>query len=206
MTNRYSRTGTALADGISGTWVMQPANNAVIQAPALPRLFRSNCSADKKAPLEIRRPFLPEPFMRPQAFQPEKTNREASNAAVHSRKQAPQEKSVPPPLWTRAGLRFYGTGRLGSLQSGIIHLNSQPEHADSHQAENAGSGDGKNVHCQLPPLRLFPASTNQHPQRAADGTGTNAPLFFPGGLSSGIQVGPHHHGMRKRLRLHYGKV
>lgn len=89
---------------------MQPANNAVIQAPALPRLFRSNCSADKKAPLEIRRPFLPEPFMRPQAFQPEKTNREASNAAVHSRKQAPQEKSVPPPpldkgrltvLWNR---------------------------------------------------------------------------------------------------------
>ncbi len=67
MTNRYSRTGTALADGISGTRVMQPANNAVIQAPALPRLFRSNCSADKKAPLEIRRPFLPEPFMRPQA-------------------------------------------------------------------------------------------------------------------------------------------
>ena len=172
MTNRYSRTGTALADGISGTRVMQPANNAVIQAPALPRLFRSNCSADKKAPLEIRRPFLPEPFMRPQAFQPEKTNREASNAAVHSRKQAPQEKSVPPPLWTRAGLRFYG----------------------------------KNVHCQLPPLRLFPASTNQRPQRAADGTGANAPLFFPGGLSSGIQVGPHHHGMRKRLRLHYGKV
>ena len=110
MTNRYSRTGTALADGISGTRVMQPANNAVIQAPALPRLFRSNCSADKKAPLEIRRPFLPEPFMRPQAFQPEKTNREASNAAVHSRKQAPQEKSVPPPpldkgrltvLWNR---------------------------------------------------------------------------------------------------------
>lgn len=98
MTNRYSRTGTALADGISGTRVMQPANNAVIQAPALPRLFRSNCSADKKAPLEIRRPFLPEPFMRPQAFQPEKTNREASNAAVHSRKQAPQEKSVPPPF------------------------------------------------------------------------------------------------------------
>lgn len=185
---------------------MQPANNAVIQAPALPRLSRSNCSADKKAPLEIRRPFLPEPFMRPQAIQPEKTNREASNAAVHFRKQAPQEKSVPPPLWTRAGLRFYGTGRLGSLQSGIIHLNSQPEHADSHQAENAGSGDGKNVHCQLPPLRLFPASTNQRPQRAADGTGANAPLFFPGGLSSGIQVGPHHHGMRKRLRLHYGKV
>ena len=35
MTNRYSRTGTALADGISGTRVMQPANNAVIQAPAL---------------------------------------------------------------------------------------------------------------------------------------------------------------------------
>lgn len=89
---------------------MQPANNAVIQAPALPRLSRSNCSADKKAPLEIRRPFLPEPFMRPQTFQPEKTNREASNAAVHSRKQAPQEKSVPPPpldkgrltvLWNR---------------------------------------------------------------------------------------------------------
>lgn len=89
---------------------MQPANNAVIQAQALPRLSRSNCSADKKAPLEIRRPFLPEPFMRPQAFQPEKTNREASNAAVHSRKQAPQEKSVPPPpldkgrltvLWNR---------------------------------------------------------------------------------------------------------
>ena len=110
MTNRYSRTGTALADGISGTRVMQPANNAVIQAPALPRLSRSNCSADKKAPLEIRRPFLPEPFMRPQAFQPEKTNREASNAAVHFRKQAPQEKSVPPPpldkgrltvLWNR---------------------------------------------------------------------------------------------------------
>lgn len=75
---------------------MQPANNAIIQAPALPRLSRSNCSADKKAPLEIRRPFLPEPFMRPQAFQPEKTNREASNAAVHFRKQAPQEKSVPP--------------------------------------------------------------------------------------------------------------
>lgn len=117
-----------------------------------------------------------------------------------------RKKAFRPPLWTRAGLRFYGTGRLGSLQSGIIHLNSQPEHADSHQAENAGSGDGKNVHCQLPPLRLFPASTNQHPQRAADGTGTNAPLFFPGGLSSGIQVGPHHHGMRKRLRLHYGKV
>ena len=60
MTNRYSRTGTALADGISGTRVMQPANNAVIQAPALPRLSRSNCSADKKAPLEIRRPFLPQ--------------------------------------------------------------------------------------------------------------------------------------------------
>lgn len=35
MTNRYSRTGTVLADGISGTRVMQPANNAVIQAPAL---------------------------------------------------------------------------------------------------------------------------------------------------------------------------
>ena len=87
-----------MADGISGTRVMQPANNAVIQTPALPRLSRSNCSADKKAPLEIRRPFLPEPFMRPQAFQPEKTNREASNAAVHFRKQAPQEKSVPPPL------------------------------------------------------------------------------------------------------------
>lgn len=85
-----------MADGISGTRVMQPANNAVIQAPALPRLSRSNCSADKKAPLEIRHPFLPEPFMRPQAFQPEKTNREASNAAVHFRKQAPQEKSVPP--------------------------------------------------------------------------------------------------------------
>jgi hypothetical protein len=159
----------------------------------------------KKAPLEIRRPLLPEPFMRPQAFQPEKTNREASNAAVHFRKQAPQEKAFRTP-WARAGLRFYGTGRLGSLQSGIIHLNSQPEHADSHQAENAGSGDGKNVHCQLPPLRLFPASTNQRPQRAADGTGANAPLFFPGGLSSGIQVGPHHHGMRKWLRLHYGKV
>jgi hypothetical protein len=159
----------------------------------------------KKAPLEIRRPFLPEPFMRPQAFQPEKTNREASNAAVHFRKQAPQEKAFRTP-WARAGLRFYGTGRLGSLQSGIIHLNSQPEHADSHQAENAGSGDGKNVHCQLPPLRLFPASTNQRPQRAADGTWANAPLFFPGGLSSGIQVGPHHHGMRKWLRLHYGKV
>ena len=137
--------------------------------------------------------------------QPEKTNREASNAAVHFRKQAPQEKAFRTP-WARAGLRFYGTGRLGSLQSGIIHLNSQPEHADSHQAENAGSGDGKNVHCQLPPLRLFPASTNQRPQRAADGTGANAPLFFPGGLSSGIQVGPHHHGMRKWLRLHYGKV
>lgn len=205
MTNRYSRTGTALEDGISGTRVMQPANNAIIQTPALPRLSRSNCSADKKAPLEIRRPLLPEPFMRPQAFQPEKTNREASNAAVHFRKQAPQEKAFRTP-WARAGLRFYGTGRLGSLQSGIIHLNSQPEHADSHQAENAGSGDGKNVHCQLPPLRLFPASTNQRPQRAADGTGANAPLFFPGGLSSGIQVGPHHHGMRKWLRLHYGKV
>lgn len=129
--------------------------------------------------------------MRPQAFQPEKTNREASNAIVHFRKQAPRKKAFRPP-WTRAGLRFYGTGRLGSLQSGIIHLNSQPEHADSHQSENAGSGDGKNVHCQLPPLRLFPASTNQRPQRAADGTGANAPLFFPGGLSSGIQVGPHH--------------
>lgn len=72
MTNRYSRTGTALEDGISGTRVMQPANNAIIQTPALPRLSRSTCSADKKAPLEIRRPFLPEPFMRPQAFQPEK--------------------------------------------------------------------------------------------------------------------------------------
>lgn len=50
MTNRYSRTGTALEDGISGTRVMQPANNAIIQAPALPRLSRSNCSADKKSP------------------------------------------------------------------------------------------------------------------------------------------------------------
>ncbi|MFR4223787.1 MAG: hypothetical protein ACLT38_09280 [Akkermansia sp.] len=39
MTNRYSRTGTALADGISGTRVMQPANNAVIKlqpSPSLP--------------------------------------------------------------------------------------------------------------------------------------------------------------------------
>ena len=26
------------------------ANNAIIQAPALPRLSRSNCSADKKSP------------------------------------------------------------------------------------------------------------------------------------------------------------
>ena len=50
MTNRYSRTGTALEDGISGTRVMQPANNAIIQAPALPRLSRSTCSADKKSP------------------------------------------------------------------------------------------------------------------------------------------------------------
>ena len=50
MTNRYSRTGTALEDGISGTRVMQPANNAIIQTPALPRLSRSNCSADKKSP------------------------------------------------------------------------------------------------------------------------------------------------------------
>ena len=50
MTNRYSRTGTALEDGISGTRVMQPANNAIIQTPALPRLSRSTCSADKKSP------------------------------------------------------------------------------------------------------------------------------------------------------------
>lgn len=185
---------------------MQPANNAVIQAPALPRLSRSNCSADKKAPLEIRRPFLPEPFMRPQAFQPEKQTGRHQTRPFISESKLRRKKAFRPPLWTRAGLRFYGTGRLGSLQSGIIHLNSQPEHADGHQSENAGSGDGKNVHCQLPPLRLFPASTNQRPQRAADGTGANAPLFFPGGLSSGIQVGPHHHGMRKRLRLHYGKV
>lgn len=205
MTNRYSRTGTALADGISGTRVMQPANNAVIQAPAL-------SVSPVQIALRIKKPLWKSgahscrnlSCVRRRFNRKKQTGRPQTRPFI-SESKLRRKKAFRPP-WTRAGLRFYGTGRLGSLQSGIIHLNSQPEHADSHQAENAGSGDGKNVHCQLPPLRLFPASTNQRPQRAADGTGANAPLFFPGGLSSGIQVGPHHHGMRKWLRLHYGKV
>ena len=184
---------------------MQPANNAIIQTPALPRLSRSTCSADKKSPSGNPAPIPAGTFHASAGVSTGKNKPGGLKRGRSFPKASSAGKSVPTP-WARAGLRFYGTGRLGSLQSGIIHLNSQPEHADSHQAENAGSGDGKNVHCQLPPLRLFPASTNQRPQRAADGTWANAPLFFPGGLSSGIQVGPHHHGMRKWLRLHYGKV
>lgn len=76
---------------------MQPANNAVIQAPALPRLSRSNCSADKKAPLEIRRPFLPEPFMRSQTFQPEKqTGRHQTRPFISESKLRRKKRSAPP--------------------------------------------------------------------------------------------------------------
>ena len=41
---------------------------------------------------------------------------------------------------------------------------------------------------------------------AADCPQAAAPSFFPGGLSFGMQVGPHHHGIRERLRLHHGNV
>ena len=48
--------------------------------------------------------------------------------------------------------------------------------------------------------------TDQRLQCAADCPEAAAPSFFPGGLSFGMQVGPHHHGIRERLRLHHGNV
>lgn len=194
-----------MEDGISGTRVMQPANNAIIQTPALPRLSRSTCSADKKSPSGNPAPIPAGTFHASAGVSTGKNKPGGLKRGRSFPKASSAGKSVPNSL---------GKGRFTVLWNRKTWKPAKRNYPSQQPARTRRQPSGrkrrlrrrKNVHCQLPPLRLFPASTNQRPQRAADGTWANAPLFFPGGLSSGIQVGPHHHGMRKWLRLHYGKV
>lgn len=183
---------------------MQPANNAVIQAPAL-------SVSPVQIALRIKKPLWKSGAhsCRNLSCVRRRFNRKNKPGGIKRGRSFPKAssagKSVPPPL--DKGWLTVLWNRKTWKPAKRNYPSQQPARIRRRPSDrNAGSGDGKNAHCQLPPLRLFPASTNQHPQRAADGTWANAPLFFPGGLSSGIQVGPHHHGMRKRLRLHYGKV
>ena len=193
-------------DGISGTRVMQPANNAIIQTPALPRLSRSNCSADKKSPSGNPAPTPAGTFHASAGVSTGKNKPGGLKRGRSFPKASSAGKSVPNSLGQGPVYGFMEQEDLEACKAELSISTASQNTPTAIRPKTQAPATEENVHCQLPPLRLFPASTNQRPQRAADGTGANAPLFFPGGLSSGIQVGPHHHGMRKWLRLHYGKV
>ena len=116
---------------------------------------------------------------------------------------APQKTAQE--LQPGSGLRPYGTGRLGSLQIGIVHFYGQPrtrrrptgrKHKPPRQKERSSPSSA------VPPLPCIDGPAFALP---ADCPQAAAPSFFPEGCLLGW-VGPHHHGIRERFRLHHGNV